>query len=396
MPLANFPVQGAKAVLPGCEARCPGCSHRKLSQTESLSAKQEWLGHKLVKWASVLQPLQELPDQYRLGYREKSCLHAHWNGTTWDFGFWIRVGRFDYELVPIPNCPVHSVRVHEAIRVCSEILPTLFNDPSRNFPIAFLAVSGALVTIVVKAPLAQSAQMISVLTGEFTKKLDEAGFAGLYLNFNPSAGNRVFAARAWKHVWGKEFGELSLDSGLFQYGPSSFVQVLAETHRQSIRDTEEFLSLRTGMAVVDLCSGVGVTLSVWRKAGAQVLGVELSGEAVTCAKLNLGGEFCLRGKASDRIPQVNSWLDSVENDFVLYVNPPRLGLEHEVLVWLTVRAKRGEGAKKIAYLSCNAITQARDLSELENAGYAVTRIIPYDFFPQTHHVETLATLELRA
>jgi len=51
---------------------------------------------------------------------------------------------------------------------------------------------------------------------------------------------------------------------------------------------------------------------------------------------------------------------------------------------------------RLAYLSCSAGTLARDLSVLEAAGYRVTGIEPYDFFPLTHHVETLARLDLPA
>ncbi|HCM38578.1 MAG: hypothetical protein A2Z97_10175 [Bdellovibrionales bacterium GWB1_52_6] len=378
-------------MLPGCELRCPGCSHRDLSQEESLRAKQEWLGRKLAKWSSVIEPLEELDSRHRLNYREKACLHARWNGSTWEFGFLIRAGYFEYDLVPIPNCPVHSPRTRKAVRLCSEILPGLF----PGFPLAFLAVSGELLTLVLKAPLSRAEEIVPLLKADFAGALSQAGFSGFYLNFHPSAGNRVFATRAWKHVWGKELGELRLGSDIFRYGPSSFMQVLAGTHERSVKDAFDFLQPETGTAIVDLCSGIGVTLSAWSRAGARILGVELNGEAVRCSDINVGADLCLRGKASDRIPQIDSWLEAVSGKFLLYLNPTRMGLEPEVLAWLIARANRGAGPAKIAYLSCNAISQATDLSELENAGYAVTRIIPYDFFPQTHHVETLATLQWR-
>jgi 23S rRNA (uracil1939-C5)-methyltransferase len=73
---------------------------------------------------------------------------------------------------------------------------------------------------------------------------------------------------------------------------------------------------------------------------------------------------------------------------LLYVNPPRTGLESEVLGW-AVNEFRPE---RLAYLSCSAGTLSRDLSGLAGAGYAVEALHPYDFFPQTHHVETLALL----
>ena len=50
---------------------------------------------------------------------------------------------------------------------------------------------------------------------------------------------------------------------------------------------------------------------------------------------------------------------------------------------------------RMAYLSCSAGTLRRDLEPLERSGYEILGILPYDFFPQTLHVETLALLALK-
>jgi 23S rRNA (uracil1939-C5)-methyltransferase len=77
---------------------------------------------------------------------------------------------------------------------------------------------------------------------------------------------------------------------------------------------------------------------------------------------------------------------------VVYTNPPRSGLEEPV----TEALATGLRPARLAYLSCSAGTLARDLTRLESAGYRVTGIDAYDFFPLTHHVETLARLDLRS
>ena len=49
-------------------------------------------------------------------------------------------------------------------------------------------------------------------------------------------------------------------------------------------------------------------------------------------------------------------------------------------------------ADRVAYVSCEPISMARDLAMLVSGGYRVTNVDPLDMFPQTHHVECVATL----
>jgi tRNA/tmRNA/rRNA uracil-C5-methylase (TrmA/RlmC/RlmD family) len=74
---------------------------------------------------------------------------------------------------------------------------------------------------------------------------------------------------------------------------------------------------------------------------------------------------------------------------LLYVNPPRTGIEGEVLKWIVTSFR----PKRMAYLSCSTGTLRRDLEELIHAGYLIKSITPYDFFPHTYHVETLVLLD---
>ena len=74
-------------------------------------------------------------------------------------------------------------------------------------------------------------------------------------------------------------------------------------------------------------------------------------------------------------------------DAAVIVDPPRKGCGDEFLAQLAAFAPR-----TIVYVSCNPETQARDLATLAAAGYACLRVQPFDMFPQTRHVEAVATL----
>jgi 23S rRNA (uracil1939-C5)-methyltransferase len=99
--------------------------------------------------------------------------------------------------------------------------------------------------------------------------------------------------------------------------------------------------------------------------------------------LNKAGNFRIfEGPAEEWAPTVLAkGLDAVIFD------PPRKGLGPEI-----VRSLLQSPAGRVFYLSCNPSTLARDLKELA-AGYSVSLIRGYDFFPHTPHIETLAVLE---
>jgi 23S rRNA (uracil1939-C5)-methyltransferase len=73
----------------------------------------------------------------------------------------------------------------------------------------------------------------------------------------------------------------------------------------------------------------------------------------------------------------------------LLLDPPRKGLSDQA-----VEAIVATLPSRIAYISCNPATLARDLGLLcHDNRYRLTRVQPVDFFPQTSHVETVALLE---
>ena len=78
----------------------------------------------------------------------------------------------------------------------------------------------------------------------------------------------------------------------------------------------------------------------------------------------------------------------VNNDNILVFDPPRSGLNKNVLY-----ALKNIKVNKIIYLSCNPRTLVRDLKELIGLKYKVKFVEGYDMFPQTYHIETLVLLE---
>jgi len=116
--------------------------------------------------------------------------------------------------------------------------------------------------------------------------------------------------------------------------------------------------------------------------------VEESSAAVADARENAAGldnvEFLL-GKTEDVLLKLPHRPD------VVVLDPSRSGCRPEALNSLIQLAPT-----RVAYVSCDAETLARDLKVLCESAYTLKQVVPLDMFPQTHHVECVALLELAA
>jgi len=359
-------------LAPGCVLACPGCGHRCHTAPESLARKQRWLTTALADWSARLAPIEGPAELERWHYRDRVCLHAQWQ-SGWRLGL-----RRGDAIVGIPCCPSHSARVNAAARLLATALP-----PAERFPLAYYLQAGAQVTLVIKRAEVPDCGWLGP---ELQAALAAAGVEGLWLNCHPAAGRRLCAKRGWRLLWGSPS---SLDPLGLVHGPAAFQQLLPGLYVRALQAAERFLAPGPDSSVMDLYSGRGASLRRWLAQGARSVGVELDGEAVTCAGRNAPAATVLRGPCAQRLPQLRAWQRHQEGRTVLaFLNPPRTGLEPQVLSWLA-----GEAAViRLAYLSCSAGTLARDLRALVAAGLGVEALRPFDFFPQTPHVEVLALL----
>ncbi len=361
----------------GCEPSCHACQHRRLTPTESAARKHDYLARVLAPWADRLAMLAPAPKA--LGYRERATLNARWDAADgWRFGLVRHRDRRD-EFIAIPHCPVHAPRLNAALAALAAALP-----PSSELPLAFVVASGAQLTLVVKTARADTDSLKGWIAA-LAPTLAALGYEGLWLHLHPAAGRRLFARAGWTLLWGAPRSRDALGAS---HGPTAFAQLQPALHAAALDAIDAHLTPGPDATLVDLYCGIGKGLARAAAAGAAVLGVELSGEAVECARANAPAAELLRGTCGQRLPQVDAWMAShPARRRLLAVNPPRSGLEPELCDWIAHAPP-----VRLSYLSCSAGSLARDLAELEAAGLQVVRLQPYDFFPQTHHVEVLALL----
>jgi 23S rRNA (uracil1939-C5)-methyltransferase len=199
---------------------------------------------------------------------------------------------------------------------------------------------------------------------------------------NPKSPASVKTAKLWHK------GDIKLSDSVcgtnLEYDVDSFFQVNVPVFEKAIEDIRECLDSKT-KELVDFYGGVG-SIGVLTAQGKPLKIVEVHEDSAkmaeeNLAKLNLENAevICLPGEGS---------LDSIVEDSTLIVDPPRAGLHKKVVQQISEIKP-----KQVIYLSCNPVTQARDVKLLLEAGYKISFAKGYNFFPKTPHIESLVILE---
>lgn len=170
--------------------------------------------------------------------------------------------------------------------------------------------------------------------------------------------------------------------------PGGFLQASAEAEAEMERIVREHLKFASSVA--DLFSGCG-TFALRLAAESSVLAAEGNAAAIEALKESLRAAHGLKPVTAEvrdlfRNPYGAAELSRLGG---VVLDPPRAGAAAQV----------AELAKsmvpKIAYVSCDPATLARDLRTLVDGGYRILRIHPIDQFLWSAHVEAVALLERR-
>ena len=182
---------------------------------------------------------------------------------------------------------------------------------------------------------------------------------------------------------GKHYGE-SLLGRRFRIASPSFFQVNTLQAERVVGLLKEMLDLQGDELLVDAYAGVGTFAVLLASHVERVVGIEDSPAAVEDAEANAVGvdnvSFMV-GKSEEALSRLEERPDAV------ILDPPRKGCHPAAL-----EALKGLRPAKVAYVSCDPSTLARDLKSLCADGFELVRVQPVDMFPQTHHVECVALL----
>jgi 23S rRNA (uracil1939-C5)-methyltransferase len=168
----------------------------------------------------------------------------------------------------------------------------------------------------------------------------------------------------------------------FRYATEGFFQVNIPVYEQALRDMQEWIPPET--AVVDMYSGVGtIGLTI---GGENVTLVEVNEDAVREMRANIEA---LHVSATAVLASSEKALEYITPGVTIILDPPRAGLHDDVAITLLEALP-----PRIVYLSCNPVTQARDVQKLLEK-YTIVAHKGYNFFPHTPHIEHLIVLEVQ-
>lgn len=178
----------------------------------------------------------------------------------------------------------------------------------------------------------------------------------------------------------------------FEVASNAFFQTntkQAHVLYEAVRDAANFSPTDL---VYDLYAGAG-TISIHVAPHVKhVVGVELIEEAVQNARQNALANNIenVTFETGDMLALFNPTFTARHGKpDVLIVDPPRAGLHSKVVAQIAELAP-----STFIYVSCNPLSQARDLALLRDA-YDIHYVQPVDLFPHTHHVESVAQLTLK-
>ena len=144
--------------------------------------------------------------------------------------------------------------------------------------------------------------------------------------------------------------------------------------------------------LVDAYCGSGLFALTLASHFEKVLGVEVSETSADWARANARSNNITHASfLAASAEAIFEQVDFPAEQSAVVIDPPRKGCDMAFLNQLFAF-----GPERVVYVSCNPATQIRDLAEFDKAGYEVIEVQPFDLFPQTKHLECVATLRKKA
>jgi len=357
-------------------AQCGGCTWQGIEEKKQLGWKKGFVEQALQRIAKIgeqkCQQIHASPASYH--YRNRIQLKGQIEpNSALNLGYYARSSNL---LVAIDECLIAQEPINISIRELRK-----FSWPVTS-PQTFLCElqvvkdsrGSAKTTLSLTPTKGRTSALISALI-EFAN------------NHCPSilwAGSTFDCESAPYALW-----QESLDLR-FSTKPSLFQQINIPANLLMQTEVLRLASELQPRRVLDLYCGSGnLSLPLAKAISCTLIGVEFSEESTKCAVKNARDNDVSNCQflSGDAAQQLRRFAERRENFDLILADPPRAGMQEALSSILTL------APRDIIYVSCDPSTLARDLGVLCAEHYLIKQVQAFDFFPHTHHVETLVHLQ---
>ncbi len=358
-------------------AECGGCQWQHLDYPTQCRWKEtifaDQLGRRAGVDPSAIRPLLAAPEEWN--YRSRVQFKCRQTAAGWRMGFYRPGSHF---VVDVAHCPISAPAINRGLALFRAWLPE--SPCPQQIPQVDLAVDDFQRLRAVVHCLDPQPRRLA----DYLRPLAEAAGFALFLQ----TGRKATLTR----VCGEEQLEITVDDPPLRlaYGPGGFAQVNLEQNRALVALLLSARAWQGSESALDLYCGMGnFSLPLARRIGSLV-GVEDYPPSIASAQQNArqNGLGNLHFAARPAKGALQDFFPHAPPDLVV-LDPPRSGA-YEVARELTARPPA-----RVAYVSCDPATLARDLQPLLHGPFRLLWSRPVDLFPQTYHIESLTLLERR-
>ena len=391
------------------KASCGGCLWQNLSYDDQLKMKERQVLETLQRLAHLpdikVEPIIPSPsatpgaDPDPWYYRNKVELSFGHNADGHvDFGFRER-GKFN-SIIPVESCAIFDNKFPAVLDVIRRYVKMADLEP---FDFAKRP-DGFWQYLIVRRGVKSGEWMIHFVTrpghtinkhlaDELQEVLGEQLQSVLHtVNFGKAISYTGHDNKKVNVLFGRDYILEELGGLQFKISPFSFFQTNTLAAEKLYETVKQLADLKGHEKVLDLYCGTGTIGQYLAKQAREVIGMEILQEAIDDANEN--ARINKLANCSYKCGDVKKILFGERNKYLhvdlLILDPPRAGIgdktRQKIISLLPER---------VIYVSCNPATLARDLIDFKVKGYDIQKVQPIDLFPQTHHVETVVSLQRR-
>ena len=339
---------------------CGGCSIMDINYKSQIKLKKNLIKNALLKSAKIKIDDIEILEGEEFGYRNKIRLQINKNGKL------AYNKKYSNDLVEIKDCLLAKDLIRKNLEKIEEITKEITKKYPNSLEEITIRANDKEILLNIKI---KDEKIIPYIKNQYKNSTYNINLINKKETINISGKNHLVY-----NLLGKKF-KITIND--FYQVNDYMTEKLYKTAKDFLGENQKVLDLFCGSAT----SSIAINDD-------HVVGIEINKNAIKDAKENAKENGLKDYKfIAKNANYIDDKFIKKEKIDAIVVDPPRAGLDKEIIK--TIAKTK---IKKIAYISCNPQTLARDIKRFQEKGYKLEKIKGCDMFSETMHVETVALL----